>query len=43
MGKIPHFAGRDSLSLTDLQALADAVPLSAVPVQPAASTRGRVQ
>lgn len=43
MGKIPHFAGRDSLSLTDLQALADAVPLSAVPVQPAAATRGRVQ
>ena len=43
MGKIPHFAGRSSLSLTDLQALADAVPLSAVPVQPAAATRGRVQ
>lgn len=43
MGKIPHFAGRSSLSLTDLQALADAVPLPVAQVQPAAATRGRVQ
>ncbi len=43
MKKIPHFAGKNSLSLTDLQALADAVPPPCPHVQPAAATRGRVQ
>lgn len=43
MKKIPHFAGKNSLSLTDLQALADAVPPPCTHVQPAAATRGRVQ
>lgn len=43
MKKIPHFAGKNSLSLTDLQALADAVPPPCPHVQPAATTRGRVQ
>lgn len=43
MKKIPHFAGKNSLSLTDLQALADAVPPPCPHVQPATATRGRVQ
>lgn len=43
MKKIPHFAGKNSLSLTDLQALADAVPPPCPQVQPATATRGRVQ
>ncbi len=43
MKKIPHFAGKNSLSLTDLQALADAVPPPCPHVQPATHTRGRVQ
>lgn len=43
MKKIPHFAGKNSLSLTDLQALADAVPPPCTHVQPATATRGRVQ
>lgn len=43
MKKIPHFAGKNSLSLTELQALADAVPPPCPQVQPAATTRGRVQ
>lgn len=43
MGKIPSFAGKSSLSLTDLQALADAVPAAGVQVQVAPGTRGRVQ
>lgn len=43
MKKIPHFAGKNSLSLTDLQALADAVPPPATPAHTAAPYRGRTQ
>lgn len=43
MAKIPHFAGRQSLSLTDLQALADAVPQPGHTFTSLPGARGRVQ
>lgn len=45
MRKIPHFAGREKLSLTDLQALADALAAQGLITPPAGAPphRGRVQ
>lgn len=43
MAKIPHFAGKQSLSLTDLQALADAIPQPVHGFTALPAARGRVQ